>query len=44
MQFVDGDVVVFPCITEMCASFSCELRVKFCTEASFFRTPLYTLK
>src|SRR2546428_7676799 len=29
---------------EMCASFSCVLRVKFCSEVSFFNTPEKTLK
>src|SRR5437879_10376737 len=35
---------VFPCMMEMCASFSCVLRVKFCSDVSFFNTPEKTLK
>src|ERR1700680_4525338 len=35
---------VFPCMMEICASFSCPPRLKFCTVASFFSTPENTLK
>ena len=35
---------VFPCMTEMCDSFSCVPLLKFCRVASFFSTPEKTLK
>jgi len=37
-------MAVLPCMQEMCANFSAVLRVKFCSVASFFSTPEYTLK
>src|ERR1700694_903308 len=35
---------VFPCMMEMCDSFSVDPREKFCTVDSFFSTPEKTLK
>jgi hypothetical protein len=35
---------VFPCMMEMCESFSVDPREKFCTVDSFFSTPEKTLK